>query len=121
MVTPKKDIDAWAATLTRGESVPFTFSRGKTIGLIIVCLIFVLIGLGMAFSGSILWMILGWIAVVFFLLGLIVMVRRLFTPRPALTVSPDGITMKTAKAGVVPWPQILDIRPVKQNSNVFIE
>lgn len=121
MATPKKDVDAWAATLAQGQSVPFLFSRGKTVGLIIVCLIFVLIGLGMGVSGSILWMIAGWIAVVFFLLGLIVMVRRLFARRPALTVSPEGVTMKTAKAGVVPWSQLIAVRPVKQNSNVFIE
>lgn len=121
MATPKKDVDAWAATLAQGQSVPFLFSRGKTVGLIIVCLIFVLIGLGMGVSGSILWMIAGWIAVVFFLLGLIVMVRRLFARRPALMVSPEGVAMKTAKAGVVPWSQLIAVRPVKQNSNVFIE
>lgn len=121
MATPKKDIDAWAATLALGQSVPFLFSRGKTIGLIIACVIFLLIGLAMAFSGSIMWMIIGWIAVVFFLLGLIVMVRRLFARTPALTVSPEGITMKTAKAGLVPWSQLVDVRAVKQNSNVFIE
>lgn len=121
MATPKKDVDAWAATLAQGQSVPFLFSRGKSIGLIIACVIFILVGLAMAFGGSILWMILGWVAVAFFLLGLIVMVRRLFARTPGLTVSPEGITMKTAKAGLVPWSQILDIHAVKQNSNVFIE
>ncbi|MGO2942349.1 MAG: STM3941 family protein [Brevibacterium aurantiacum] len=121
MATPKKDIDAWAATLARGESVPFTFSRGKTVGLIIASLIFVLIGLVMAGSDSILWKIIGWVAVVLFLISTIFMIRRLFIRVPALTVSPEGVAMKTAKAGVIPWSEILDIRPVKQNSNVFIE
>lgn len=121
MATPKKDVDAWVATLAQGQSVPFLFSRGKTVGLLIACVIFVLVGLVMAGSESILWMIVGWVAVVFFLLGLIVMVRRLFVRTPALTVSPDGITMKTAKAGVIPWSQITDIHAVKQNSNIFIE
>ncbi|WP_350269459.1 STM3941 family protein [Brevibacterium sp. CBA3109] len=121
MATPKKDVDAWAATLAQGQSVPFLFSRGKTVGLIIVSLIFVFIGLLMGLGGSLLWMIIGWVAVVFFLLGCVVLVRRLFTRVPGLTVSPEGIAMKTAKAGVVPWSEILDIHPVKQNSNVFIE
>lgn len=121
MATPKNDVDASAATLARGQSVPFLFSRGKTVGLIIVCLIFVFIGRLMGLGGSMLWMIIGWIAVVFFLLGCVVQVRRLFTHVPGLTVSPEGIAMKTAKAGVVPWSEILDIHPVKQNSNVFIE
>ena len=121
MATPKKDVDAWAATLAQGQPVPFQFSRAKTVGLIIACVIFVLIGIAMALGGSILWMIIGCVAVVFFLLGLVVQVRRLFTRTPALTVSPEGIAMKTAKAGVVPWSQIVDVRAVKQNSNVFIE
>ena len=121
MATPKKDIDAWAAALEQGKPVPFAFSRGKTVMMIITCLVFVFIGLAMAGRGSILWAIAGWVAVAFFLLGLIVQVRRLFVPTPALKVSPEGVTMKTAKAGVVPWSKIIDIRPVKQNSNVFIE
>lgn len=121
MATPKKDIEAWAATLAQGNSVPFLFSRGKTVMLIIACLIFIAIGLVMAGGDSLLWTIIGWVAVVFFLLGLIVQVRRLFVRTPALTVSPDGVAMKTAKAGVVPWPEIVDVRAVKQNSTVFIE
>lgn len=121
MATPKKDVDAWAATLAQGQPVPFLFSRGKTVGLLIACVIFILAGLVMAGSESILFMIIGWVAVVFFLLGIVVMVRRLFARTPALTVSPEGIAMKTAKAGVVPWSQLVDVRAVKQNSNVFIE
>ncbi|HCG55568.1 MULTISPECIES: STM3941 family protein [Brevibacterium] len=121
MATPKNDVDAWAATLARGQSVPFLFSRGKTVGLIIVCLVFVFIGLLMAGSDSLAWTIIGWVAVVFFLLGCVVQVRRLFTRVPGLTVSPEGIAMKTAKAGVVPWSEILEIHPVKQASNVYIQ
>lgn len=121
MATPKKDVDAWAATLAQGQSVPFLFSRGKTVGLLIISLIFVLVGLAMGFGGEFFISIIGFIAAAFFLLGVIVMIRRLFARTPALTVSPEGITMKTAKAGVVPWSQIIDVRAVKQSSNVFIE
>lgn len=120
MATPKRDVDAWAATLHQGKSVPFLFSRGKTVLLIIACVIFILIGLVMAGGDSILWMIVGWVAVVFFLLGLVVQVRRLFVRTPALKVSPEGIAMKTAKAGVVPWSEIREVSATKQNSNVFI-
>lgn len=121
MATPKNDVEAWASTLARGQSVPFLFSRGKTVGLIIASLIFVFVGLLMAGSDSLVWTIVGWVAVVFFLLGCVVQVRRLFTRVPGLTVSPEGIAMKTAKAGVVPWSEILEIHPVKQASNVYIQ
>lgn len=121
MATPKNDVEAWAASLAQGQSVPFLFSRGKTVGLIIASLFFVFVGLLMAGGDSMVWTVVGWVAVVFFLLGCIVQVRRLFSRVPALTVSPEGIAMKTAKAGIVPWSQIIEIHPVKQNSNVFIE
>lgn len=121
MSTPKNDVEAWTATLEQGQPVSFAFSRGKTVGMIVACVVFILVGLLMAGSDSILWKIIGWIAVVLFLLGIIVQVRRLFVRAAALSVSPDGITMTTAKGGTVPWAQILDIHAVKQSSNVFIE
>lgn len=54
--------------------------------LIIASLIFVFVGFLMAVTGSFLWVVVGW------------------------AVSPEGVAMKTAKAGVVPWSEILDVR-----------
>lgn len=121
MTTPKNDVDAWAAALGQGLTVPFTFSRGKTVFMIVVSLIFVLIGLAMAGGDSILWKVIGWLAVVLFAMSVVVQIRRLFRREPAIEVSPEGVTMTTAKAGTIPWSHILDVRGIKQSSNVFIE
>ena len=121
MSTQQQAIETWAAALGNGESVSFKFSKGKTFFLLICSVIFVLVGLAMGLGDSLLWAILGWVAVAFFLWGVVVMIRRLFAGRPALTVTPAGVEMTTAKAGLIPWSQILDVHGVKQSSNVFIE
>lgn len=121
MSTQQQSIENWAATLNNGNAVSFGFSKGKTVLLLVASVIFVLVGLAMGLGGSLIWAIVGWVAVVFFLWGIVVMIRRLFAGRPALTVTPAGVEMKTAKAGLIPWSQILDIHGAKQNSNVFIE
>ncbi|ASK66823.1 hypothetical protein CFK39_14530 [Brachybacterium avium] len=121
MNTPKNDVDAWAEALRQGRTVPFRFSRGKTVLFIFLCLFFALIGLLMIGADGFFIPIVGVLAVFLFLGGAIVLVRRLFRRAAVLEVSTEGIAMSTAKAGTVPWTEIIDVHPVKMNSNVFIE
>ncbi|MDN5822069.1 MAG: hypothetical protein L0H74_00050 [Brachybacterium sp.] len=121
MNTPKNDVDAWAEALRHGWTVPFRFSRGKTVLFIFLFVVFALIGLLMIAAGGILTALVGVLAVLLFLGGAIAMVRRLFRRTAALEISTEGIAMSTAKAGTVPWTEIIDVHAVKQNSNVFIE
>ncbi|WP_193106485.1 STM3941 family protein [Brachybacterium sp. FME24] len=120
MSTPKNDVDAWATTLEHGHSVPFTLSRGKTALTILLCLLFVLIALAFALLGDTLVQIVGWIAALLFLGLAVFHIRRLFVRTPAVTVSPEGITMTSAGAGLIPWSQILEVDAMKQDSVVQI-
>ena len=113
----------WAATLDHGRTVGLRNSRRSAAGLLLICLLFAVSGLWMAFDDDGIFIaIIGWIAVIFFGFGLIVFVGRLFSFKPSVTVSTVGISSPTtARAGTVPWASILEVRTVRQNSNTFIE
>lgn len=121
MSMPKNDVTAWADTLASGEPVTFGFSRVRAVLLAAVCLLFALIGLVVGIAGSGFPMILGWLAVLAFLLLVVVHLRRAFTSNPGLTIAPEGLSMTTSWAGVLPWSEILSAQEVTENSNKQIE
>lgn len=78
-------------------------------------------GLLMTLSDGILMTVLGWLLVALTLVILVGVVRVSLTRPSVLEVSPEGLTMNSAKAGMIPWSAMLDVRSAEESENGFIE
>ena len=118
-----KNVQAWTADLAGGSQVTIRNSRLKAafFALLMLVLLVCVLAFALVSGSGLLGKLAGWLGVIVCLYGIVVFVRRLLSPAPAVVVSSEGIALKTAKAGVVPWSQILDVHPITMNSNVFIE
>lgn len=121
MSTPTKNVDAWASTLAQGEPVTFRFSRARGALLALLCVLFLLIGLALGLAAGGLIMLLGWLMVIGSLILMVVHLRRAISPAIGLTVTPSGLTMTTARAGEIPWTEVLQVETITQDSNRQIE
>lgn len=127
MSTPTKNVAAWASTLAQGEPVTFRFSRIRGALLAILCFFLVLLGLALGLSGdsgykrAVLIAVVGWVMVLGCLALMVLHLRRAISPAVGLTVAPSGITMTTARAGEIPWSEILQVEAITQDSNRQIE
>lgn len=127
MSTPTKNVDAWASTLAQGEPVTFRHSRIRGALLAFLCVFLVLLGIVLGLSGdsgykrAALVAVVGWAMVIGSLILMVVHLRRAINPAVGLTVAPSGITMATARAGEIPWSEILQVETITQDSNRQIE
>ncbi|GAA1301951.1 MAG: STM3941 family protein [Brachybacterium tyrofermentans] len=121
MSTPTKNVAAWTSTLAQGEPVTFRFSRVRGALLALLCVFLILVGLVLGLAASGVLMLLGWLVVLGCLVLMVVHLRRAISPAVGLTVAPTGLTMTTARAGEIPWSEILQVETITQDSNRQIE
>lgn len=102
-------MDTYRSRLAHGEEITFTQPRWKMFLFLLVCVVFAVIGLGMAFGetgrgGT----IGGWAAVLFFgVLGIPLMLLKTIRPTPQLTVSAEkGVWLAQGDSSWLQWRQI---------------
>lgn len=67
-------------------------------------------------------LILGGSSIIFFGLGLLISLKKLFSSKPAFIINSRGITDNTTitNVGFIPWKDIVDLQPIKIASNDFL-
>lgn len=113
-------IDAWAATLARGESVTLQRSRGKSLLLAVVMAVLTLIGIAMVLSGDLGAAVIGAFLVLCGGLSVVVLLRRALSRKPASIVSAEGITVWNGSAGPVPWDRITGFSLMGSGASTFV-
>lgn len=89
------------------ETIVLYNSKAQYIKLMILCSIFVILGVTILCSDhSTKSQLIGWLNVVFFGLGILVAIRQLLDKKARIVIDSRGITDNTLKVGLIEWRDI---------------
>lgn len=102
--------DTWAEALRRDGRVEVDQHSGRSVRLLLACVLFVAVGAWIATTSDGVGRVVGWVAIVFFGLGAVVMAAQAWQARrggpTGLVVDADGV--RALRGGVdVPWSGIV--------------
>jgi len=100
----------------------FRISRSKMLGYMIGCVGFVLLGLWLIGLGALEASIAGWLSIVFFGFGIVVLTRQLFNSSTgaAVVINELGIHDRRSKIGFIPWNDVSSVWVGEVRSQRFL-
>lgn len=116
--------DAWAETLRSEGKVELGLRTARSVRVLLLFLGLALVGLWISLTSDGIGEVVGWMAIVFFSGGAVVIVMQLRQARPgmppALVVDEDGV--RAFRGGLeVPWRGIEDVVVFSQRSNRSVQ
>jgi hypothetical protein len=114
------------------QTIAIPLSKRKIVQALFISLLFVVLGLWLAIarpdsgnpvlSNPVLLVVIGLASILFFGMGIIVLIRKLNDKKPGLIISNEGIIDNSSgvAAGLIPWSEIEDIKTARVMSQQFL-
>jgi hypothetical protein len=107
---------AWTEQLEQRGSVEFVRSRGTLVKFLMITSVFVVTGVLMAATSSSAYdRSIGVLCIVFFGIGLVVLIRTAVSVSTLLTVDHDGLRVSRRRPCDIPWGSVVELGTAKVN------